>query len=126
MADDVISENPKEDIALTEEELNVNPEDFEKSQGRYSFKEMEDFITEYQRNGRNATKAIMVVRPWLANKPNRAAVVAHRMLKKVDADSVDMVLALRSVGVGAKKIAEKIMQLLDGKKIIKTFRSHSN
>jgi len=42
------------------------------AEGRYSFRELEEFLEEYQRNGRNATKAVMVIRPWLQNKPERA------------------------------------------------------
>ena len=93
------------------------------AEGRYSFRELEEFLEEYQRNGRNATKAVMVIRPWLQNKPERAKMAGSRMLKKIDLETADMVLALRSVGVGAKKIAEKIVQLLDSKKITKTFTS---
>ena len=93
------------------------------AEGRYSFRELEEFLEEYQRNGRNATKAVMVIRPWLQNKPERAKMAGSRMLKKIDLETAEMVLALRSVGVGAKKIAEKIVQLLDSKKITKTFTS---
>lgn len=87
----------------------------------YSYEQLEQFLTEYQRNGRNATKAAILIFPELKDNYYMAAKRGERMLKRVDLQSADMILALRSVGVGAQKIAEKIMQLLDSKKILKTF-----
>lgn len=116
MSTTAITANPNGEEAIKPEEEIIEP-----ATGRYSFKEIYQFTEEYQRNGRNATKAVMVVRPWLLNKPERAKDVGSRMLKKIDAESADMVLALRSIGVSAKTIAEKIMVLLDSKIITKTF-----
>ena len=81
--------------------------------------EAEAFLNEYNNNGRNATRAMMKVRPHLEEHYFAAAQLGRSWLQRVDAGVGDLLLHAEKGGLTPKKVVDKIQQLLDSKKITK-------
>ena len=98
-----------------------------KKSPRYTTEELKNFQVAYQRNGRNANAAMLEIRPWLKDKPELCRRMGSLFAERIGKITMDLIEAALEYGkLTPGKLIRKIDELLDSKKITKTYNQNGS